>query len=75
MGLLRELAAGAKAWVALVLIDWAVVLTAAVVFFGTLIAGSALFGETAGFGIGVGSGLLAAFLVGPRLRNWLEGDQ
>ncbi|MFW6458126.1 MAG: hypothetical protein ACOCY6_01785 [Halodesulfurarchaeum sp.] len=71
MALLRELVAGGKAWVIMVLIDWVVVLIAAVVFFGTLIAGSAWFGETAGFGIGIGFSLLAAFLVGPRLRKRL----
>jgi hypothetical protein len=75
MGFLRKLVAGVRTGVLVFLInwliDWVVVLIGAVVFFGTVFAGSALFGEIAGFSIGIGSSLLAAFFIGPRLRERL----
>ncbi|MDZ5810794.1 hypothetical protein U4E84_05470 [Halorubrum sp. AD140] len=75
MGLLRKLVAWIKPGILVIVIDWVidwvVVLIGAFVFFGTLFVGSALFGETVGFGIGIGSALLAAFFIGPRLRKRL----
>jgi hypothetical protein len=75
MSLLKELAAGVKGWLVMELSGWVVVLITAVVFVVTLIAGSALFGDAAGLGIGIGSALLVAFVVGPRLRNRFADDQ
>jgi len=75
MSLLKELAAGVKEWLIMELSGWVVVFIAAVVFVAALLAGSAVFGDTAGLGIGLGSALLVAFVVGPRLRNRLGGDQ
>lgn len=75
MGLLEELGAGIKRWVIMELSGWLVVFIAAVVFVATLLAGRALFGDAAGLGIGIGSALLVAFVVGPRLRNRFVDDQ
>jgi len=75
MSLLKELAAGVKGWVIMELSGWVVVIIAAVVFVAALLAGSMLFGDAAGLGIGIGSALLVAFVVGPRLRNRFADDQ
>ena len=71
MGLLDELVSGIKAWVVMVLSDWIVVVVAAVVFVGTVLAGRVVFGAEVSLGLGIVAGLLAAYSVGPRLRNRL----
>lgn len=71
MGLFNSIVAGIKQWVTLVLIDWIVVLVAAVVFVGAGLAGYAAFGAEVGWGIGILSAILAAYTVGTRLEKRL----
>ena len=71
MGLLNELVSGIKAWAVMVLSDWIVVVIAAVAFVGTVLAGRVVFGGEVSLGLGLVSGLFAAYSIGPRLRNRL----
>ena len=69
MSLRKELVAGLKAIAFQELSGWLLLLVGVAVFFVVGIAGSELFGETIGVGLGVVCGVATVVVIGNQLRD------